>query len=340
MNNFEHSLFSKTFSHVYIEEDVWDHPRTKKILSKLQDKTIIGIKHYKDIFCRTHQDFMAQKQAPALILAKKEHHFVYPGAKVCQSFGNANFYYTSCVMNCIYQCEYCYLEGMYASAHIVVFVNLEDFFSEVKTLSREENMYLCISYDTDILALENLLGYGKAWIEFLQDNPNVTIEIRTKSANFASIQSLQPIPNVILAWTLSPNEIASKFEHGAPSLQQRLEAVSQAIAHKWRVRLCLDPMITTSDYQAIYSSFIKEIFAKISPTDIQDMSIGLFRVSKDYLKRMRKQNPDSIVLSYPYELSNGVYEYEQQLGREMITFLENELTKHIPKDKIFNWENT
>ena len=75
-------------------------------------------------------------------------------------------------MNCIYQCEYCYLEGMYSSAYIVVFVNLEDFFSEVKALSKDENMYLCISYDTDILALENLLGYGKAWIEFLQDNPN------------------------------------------------------------------------------------------------------------------------------------------------------------------------
>ena len=27
------------------------------------------------------------------------------GAPVCQSFGNENFYYCSCMMNCIFDCE-------------------------------------------------------------------------------------------------------------------------------------------------------------------------------------------------------------------------------------------
>ena len=35
------------------------------------------------------------------------------------------------MFNCIYDCDYCYLQGMYPSANIVVFVNHEDFFDAV-----------------------------------------------------------------------------------------------------------------------------------------------------------------------------------------------------------------
>ena len=59
-------------------------------------------------------------------------------------------------MNCIYDCEYCYLKGMYQSAHLVIFVNLEDIFAEVKKIIAQHEMYLCVSYDTDLLALEEI----------------------------------------------------------------------------------------------------------------------------------------------------------------------------------------
>ena len=29
--------------------------------------------------------------------------------------------------NCIYDCRYCFLQGMYRSAHYVVFINYEDY---------------------------------------------------------------------------------------------------------------------------------------------------------------------------------------------------------------------
>ena len=39
-------------------------------------------------------------------------------------------------MNCVFDCEYCYLKGMYPSANLVVFVNLEDIFAEVEKTCR------------------------------------------------------------------------------------------------------------------------------------------------------------------------------------------------------------
>ena len=146
-------------------------------------KEPIFIEHYKDLFNRSHQNFAKQKKAPALILAKKTGTLIYKGAPVCQSFGNEHFYYTSCMMNCIYHCDYCYLQGMYPSGHVVVFVNLEDYFNELQLLLQQHSIYLCISYDTDLLALESRFGFVKQWLLFASKYNNLSLEIRTKSGN-------------------------------------------------------------------------------------------------------------------------------------------------------------
>ena len=54
---------------------------------------MIYVRHYKDVFNRSHQSFMRQKAHQALILAKKEGQLIYEGAPVCQNFGNYYFYY-------------------------------------------------------------------------------------------------------------------------------------------------------------------------------------------------------------------------------------------------------
>lgn len=51
------------FSHVYVEKGVAEHPRTKQILEKLNNTTVIEIDHYKDVFCRKKQSISAQSNA-------------------------------------------------------------------------------------------------------------------------------------------------------------------------------------------------------------------------------------------------------------------------------------
>lgn len=130
--------YNKMFSHVYVEKGVAEHPRTKQILEKLNNTTVIEIDHYKDVFCRKKQSISAQSNAKALILAENISGCIYEGAPVCQSFGNENFYYCSCMMNCIFDCEYCYLKGMYPSGNLVVFVNLEDILRSLKHFWRKK----------------------------------------------------------------------------------------------------------------------------------------------------------------------------------------------------------
>lgn len=336
----DENFYLPFFSTVYIEKEIWN-PDIRNCFSSAP----VFINHYKDVFNRSHQDFAAQKKAPSLILAKKTGTLLYKGAPVCQSFGNEHFYYTSCMMNCIYHCDYCYLQGMYPSGHVVVFVNLEDYFNELETLLKAHPVYLCISYDTDLLALEQTFSFVSKWLSFAKEHPDLTLEIRTKSGNPAVFGSLANLytgkeelkKQVIFAWTVSPAGLCKAIEHGAASLPLRLNALQGAKTAGFSVRLCFDPMIFCNGWKTEYSTLVETVFSMVSAQDLYDVSIGVFRISNEYLKNMRKKRPDSSIVQYPYITEQGVSHYGN-LSEEMVQYLQKLLLRHLPAEKIFLWD--
>ena len=317
MKNLRKDYYNPFFSHIYVEKTVLSHPRTKKIMDRFPKANIIEIDHYKDVFCRR---------------GPKQGNLIYKGAPVCQSFGNENFYYTSCMMNCIYDCEYCYLKGMYPSGNVVVFVNLEDIFDEVQKILKEHAMYLCVSYDTDMLAMERITGYTQEWIHFVKNQKNLTIEIRTKSADSLFWQKHSPTPGIIYGITLSPQAVIDAYEHKTPSLKQRIASAAEAVQRGYAVRLCFDPMIYCPDWEQQYDGMLEQVFSEIDMEKIEDVSIGTFRVSQDYLKKMRKIQPCCAVVQFPYH-------YSKELTEQMEQHMVNGLRKKVPEDKIFLWED-
>lgn len=337
MKNSKKDYFNPFFSHIYIEKKVWNHPRTQEILEKFPMADIIEIDHYKDVFCRSKQNYTLQHRSQNLILAAKHGTLLYEGAPVCQSFGNSYFYYTSCMMNCVFDCEYCYLKGMYPSANIVLFVNLEDIFLEVEQVLKQHPLYLCISYDTDLLALEKIHGYVREWCLFTEKYKDLKIEVRTKCANPRFFQYQRPIPGVIYAFTLSPQAVVEAYEHGTPSLSERISCIAEAVQAGHPIRLCFDPMIYLPAWQRHYADMIEQVSDAIDMNKIMDISVGTFRISKDYLKKMRKQEPNSAVVSFPFQREDGFYHYPNALMEQMECFLVEQLEKKISKEKIFRW---
>ncbi|MBQ9119252.1 MAG: radical SAM protein [Lachnospiraceae bacterium] len=331
------------FSHIYIEEEALQYPATARILEyfKNRDTVQIPIRQYQEVFHRKHQSFAAQKHSPSLILAVKHGNLIYPGAKVCQSFGNAHFYYTSFVMNCPFDCEYCYLQGMYSSAHIVIFVNLEDFFTETKKLLVQHPVYLCISYDTDLLALEPMTGFLTEYLAFAAELPELTTELRTKSACRLSRPdgfSAEAAKRFILAYTLSPDYVATNYEHRTAPLAARLKAAIAAHQNGFPIRLCFDPMLRFPGYEAVYTEFFTQVREALRDIPILDASVGVFRISDTYLKQMRKHRPDSAVLAYPFETVQQVCHYGSR-SADMIQLAINCLADWIPEEKIFTIED-
>lgn len=331
--NSEKDLYNGFFSHIYVEKEAYKYEMTTEILDKLKYATVIDIDHYKDVFSGMRKNYMKQLKSRGLILAVRHGEMVYEGAPVCQSFGQKNFYYASSAMNCPFNCEYCYLKGMYPSGNIVVFVNFEDYERELRELKKQGDLYVCASYDTDIIGLEKITGQLTKWVEFAKNNPDILIEMRTKSAP----ADVEAVDNLIYAYTLSPDMISKKYEPGSPPLRARVKSVSNAIDKGARVRLCFDPMIYVKDYENVYGEFINELKDNIDLTRVTDFSIGTFRISEEYLKRMRKVMPDSEIAWFPYEIKDGYAQYPEEIDKGMQSFMKNELMKITREEKIWTW---
>jgi spore photoproduct lyase len=304
-------------------------------LSKLRYREIIEINDYKSAFSKNNQNFRIQKNSPNIIFAVKKENYIYKGAKVCESFGNDNFYYTSSIVNCIYNCEYCYLQGVYTSANIVIFVNIEDMFNEITNFLKNDSMYLCISYDTDMLGLNNITGFIEKWYGFAEKNKNLTIELRTKSDNIAVLRNKNINKNFILAWTLSPENFIKEHELLTAKLENRLKAIKEVISLGYSVRICFDPIIYIKNFEEEYGDLIEQTFSYIKNSDILDVSIGTFRISKEYLKRMRKNMEDSSILMYPFTCVDGVYSYSEERNLYMINYVKNLVLRHVNDNKVY-----
>lgn len=315
---------------VYIEQSIAEHPNTLYILQKIKCNNIIYIKHYKDVFNQSSSQWRIQKNSQKIILAERQNNFYYLGSDVTPNFGFDNFYYNTLALNCLYDCDYCYLQGLFSSAHMVLFVNNETYIEETKKLlaQLQKPTYLALSYDTDLLAIANWYNYCEDWIKLCAKQKKLTIEIRTKSANINALKNSIPQENVILAWTLSPEEVIAKHEKNTPSLKARIAAIKKAQQAGWQVRLCFDPILKINDWKSVYQNCIQEVITEIDFKKLNSISIGVFRMNKEFLKQIQHQRNDNTLLFDQYELNNDTYTYQQELKNEMIHFIKNRLSAH------------
>lgn len=339
--------FYPPFSHIYIEEGLLRDRESLRVLERFPKAVCIPIRHYKDVFNRKKQNRSLQEKSRKLILARKEGQRIYKGAPVCQDFSEAHFYYSSLLMNCPFHCAYCYLQGMYPSANLVLFLNLNDYFTDCRALLSEKgSLYLCISYDTDLIAMEEVYPYVERFLSFLEEEKKLLIEVRTKAGGegfFRRIETLSVPEDVkrrmIFAFTLSPPEIVEEAEQGSAGLMGRIVAVKRAIEEGFRVRLCFDPMIYHADWKNIYRRFLDLVFREIPSEKVYDISVGSFRISESYLKAMERACPDSPHTFFPYENTNGFYHYPKALLEEMEGFLLSRIEEQFPKERIFRWKD-
>ncbi len=325
----------RPFERIYVEEAAREHPGTARVLEQLASSRVIVIDHYKDLFNRPRQDWRAQKQAPSLILARRRDDFLYDGSAHTPDFGHPRFFYNALALNCVYDCGYCYLQGMFPGAHVTLFVNNEDYLAAADRALRDGPLYLALSYDTDLLTFEHLLPHAREWLAFARSRPELTVEIRTKSARYNLLRGIEPIPNAVLAWTLSPQPVVERHEAMTPSLRHRVRAAAEAMRDGWRVRICIDPILRVPDWEKVYPDFIDELAGHLNLANIQDFSLGVFRINKDYLKNMKRRAAPSELLHYPYENNNGLSSYPKPQRDDMTALVRECLLRHVGAERIF-----
>jgi spore photoproduct lyase len=322
---------------IYIEEAILQHPRVLDIVARFPQARKITCGRYGEVFNPKAQNFRLQKQQPALILAEKYKNFALP-APAGYGIGAARNYYFSHMLNCLYDCRYCFLQGMYQSANYVLFVNYEDFQQDIRQLcdeSPDENLHFFSGYDCDSLALEPVTGFAEQFLPFFATLPNAWLELRTKSTQVRSLLNREPLPRCIVAFSLSPDQIAAKVEAKAPSVERRLDALVKLQQQGWQIGLRFDPLIYQSGYQQQYRELFEQVFSRINLNRLHSVSLGVFRLPESFFKKVHKLYPDEKLFASPLVSQQGMMSYQQELEQEMMQYCSELLLSYIPDSKFF-----
>lgn len=323
------------FTHIYVEEAATRYPDTDRILGLHPHATVVPIADARALFNRRDQHFQAQKNNPKLILSVDRGPYLYRGSERVQSFGAHDVYYVAPIRNCVYNCEYCFLQGMHASGDLLVTVNNEDILQAAAARYRDSGGYfLSISYLTDLMAFENLLPFCRRWIEFAREHPELLLEIRTKSDNVHALHELKPVTNVVLVWSLSPEPVSRKHERGAASFRNRLLAARTAQQSGWRLRLCFDPVLRVPGWEDLYHDCITETFRRLNAEAVEQVSYGVFRLHGDFLDRMRKLYSHSPLLHADYQRRDHLTTYGDEQIEEMRRTMQTLLLPHLDASRI------
>lgn len=322
---------------LYIETAIERHPRVTAIRERFPEARVVSCERYGEVFNPKAQNFRLQKQRPALILAEKYQKFVLP-APAGYGIGGRHNYYFSHMLNCLYDCRYCFLQGMYQSANYVLFVNYRDFQQRIREICREtpdQDIYFFSGYDCDSLAFEPVTGFAEQFLPVFTELPNAWLELRTKSTQIRSLLSREVLPRCVVAFSLSPDVIAQKVEARAPSLAKRIEAAAKLQQQGWSIGLRFDPLIYQHDYRQIYRELFEQVFAAVDPQALHSVSLGVFRLPEQYFKKIHKLYPDEKLFASPLQTASGMVSYRADLEQAMMADCTAMLLEYIPEAKFF-----
>jgi len=326
--------------HIYVEEHLTNHPRVKEILSRFNNKTVITCQHYGEVFNRKNQNFRQQKHNPALILAEKKGQKVLPTPEGFGINDHRNYYFSH-LLNCPFDCRYCFLQGLYRSAHYVLFVNYEDFISEIEnTVSASDTPCVFFSgYDADSLAYDPVTRFADTFIPFFSQQPNAILELRTKSANVKPLLKHKPTSNIVLAFSLTPHDISTAVEHKVPPLNKRLLAMQSAAEQGYRIGLRLDPLIYADHFDMLYRQLINDVFHHIQAKHVHSVSIGPLRFPKKMHDTIKKWHPSDPLINQNFDVINGITSYDNDRQRTMESTVRKLLSPYITSNIIFSCIN-
>ena len=321
---------------IYIENDIREHPRTLDICARFPNATLISCDRYSNVFNNNSQNFRLQKQNPALILARKHQKHVLPTPVGYGIGGNRNYYFSH-MLNCMYDCRYCFLQGMYRSANYVVFVNYEDFFDQIATTTAaaSDDSWFFSGYDCDSMAMEPVTGFMHEALKRFEKLPKAQLEIRTKSTQIRSLLNRDVIPNCIVAFSFSPERTSEALEHGVPKLEKRIHAMEKLQIKGWKIGLRLDPIVFSPALQADYESLLQRIFSTIDASQIHSVSYGMFRLPKPFFKKMVKLYPREKLFSMPLTEQESQVSFSSEIEQDSHNVVHNELLKYIDDSIIF-----
>ena len=294
-------------------------------VSILEKKTFCGSTNY-------------SQRKEHLVIIKENFDFVKPcpctKKCVCCGYNLINLGF-----GCAYECQYCFLQ-QYQNLHAIVLpANIEDFLAKINCVKLRKGHFPHIRIGsgefTDSLLFDNLTQYSKQIVEFFRGRDEY-FEFKTKSTNIDNLLKLPPAHNIVVGWSVNPQNIIDSVEPLTRPLAARLEAAKQIAKHGFKTAFHFDPVIFHKGWQENYCGVIQQIKNTVPQESIAWISMGTLRFSRELKKCIENRFKNNFILDGEFLLDfDGKMRYPKQIRQQIYQTLMPELKAAFPNTYIY-----
>jgi spore photoproduct lyase len=256
-----------------------------------------------------------------------------PGLACC------NYFVLNWGLQCDMNCSYCYLQSFINTPTLTLYTNLDDALEELRGMTgmTDQPVRVGTGETVDSLSLDKLTLFSHELISFFRAYPKWTLEFKTKSDKVDQFLDVEHGGNVIVSWSVNPQNIVEREEHGTASLEARLAAARKCADRGFQISFHIDPMIWHPGWQESYANLVDAITARFTPAQVPVMSVGALRFQPEQKAMMRERfGMNSYVTTAETFIGrDGKQRYDAHLRQEMFRLVMDRFKAHNPNWRIF-----
>jgi len=175
---------------------------------------------------------------------------------------------------CPFNCAWCYLKGTFRFLP----TKTKPVIKDLKIIESHTQRFLEEVATPEILntgeIADSLMSEGsnkpfsKFIIPMFEEQNRHKVLFVTKSDNIKHLLEINPHNQAIISFSLNADEVAKKWERGAPSVDRRVEAGRKLSQAGYEVRIRIDPIVPVLDWKTHYTNLVDQIFANFVPERI------------------------------------------------------------------------
>ena len=318
---------------IFIEDLSLNSPLARRVTEKFPNTKITVFKGKLPVLKESYSE-----RKKNLIIYTEKFDFLKP----CPCTKNANccgYNLINLGFGCLYECNYCFLQQYQNFPAIALPSNIDDFLSKIPAAhfrrGRFDYIRLGSGEFTDSLLFDDITNYSTDITNFFKGRPEL-FEFKTKSVNIDNLLKLPAQKNIVIGWSVNPQNIITDVEPLTPSLKERLAAAAKIAKHGYKVAFHFDPVIIHKNWQENYKNLVEQIVANIPKESIVWISIGTLRFNRELKKFIECRFPKNIILNEDFYLSfDGKMRYSDSERQEVYKFLKPLLEKTFPKTVVY-----
>jgi spore photoproduct lyase len=249
------------------------------------------------------------------------------------------------VKQCGFGCSYCSIQSFYDQGRVYFADNLAEKLSELDRKLEAESTppasdpdrlrHIGTGQGSDSLMWGNRRGLLDSLAAFAERNPNVILELKTKSARTDWLEKNSVPSNLLVTWSLNPYTIIAAEEHLTAPLQERLDAARRCADRGIAIGFHFHPLVRYDRWKEEYGALFALIQHMFRPEEVVCISLGTLTFIRPVIQQLRKRKLRSKILQMPMEDAGGKLSYPREMKEELFSFAWNAFSPEWQKEIFF-----